>query len=126
MQFRLKKITSDASFREFYRLRKGKKTTIIVKAKKGLTVQSGEDIPETSEIPDRAFQPSLFEFMNGKEDFSAKPHSENDSTIIEDSGPKTYWDRVSSNDLIPSNYEIKFEKRKNQRSPPPPQMRPLF
>ena len=34
MQFRLKKITSDASFREFYRLRKGKKTTIIVKAKK--------------------------------------------------------------------------------------------
>ena len=99
---------------------------VIVKAKKGLTVQSGEDIPDTSEIPDRAFQPSLFEFMNGKEDFSAKPHSENDSTIIEDSGPKTYWDRVSNNDLMPSNYEIKFEKRKNQRSPPAPQMRPLF
>ena len=34
MQFRLKKITSDASFREFYRLRKGKKTKINVKAKK--------------------------------------------------------------------------------------------
>ena len=31
MQFRLKKITSDASFREFYRLRKGKK---VIKPKK--------------------------------------------------------------------------------------------
>ena len=34
MQFRLKKITSDASFREFYRLHKGEKTSIIVTAKK--------------------------------------------------------------------------------------------
>ncbi len=34
MQFRLKKIKSDASFREFFRLLKGKKTSIIVVAKK--------------------------------------------------------------------------------------------
>ena len=34
MQFKLKKIRSDASFREFYRLYKGKKTSIIVTAKK--------------------------------------------------------------------------------------------
>ena len=34
MQFKLKKIRSDASFREFYRLQKGKKTSIIVTAKK--------------------------------------------------------------------------------------------
>ena len=34
MQFRLKKIRSDASFREFFRLYKGKKTSIIVTAKK--------------------------------------------------------------------------------------------
>ena len=34
MEFRLKKIRSDASFREFFRLYKGKKTSIIVKAKK--------------------------------------------------------------------------------------------
>ena len=34
MQFKLKKITSDASFREFFRLYKGKKTSIIVTAKK--------------------------------------------------------------------------------------------
>ena len=34
MQFKLKKIRSDASFREFYRLYKGKKTSIIVMAKK--------------------------------------------------------------------------------------------
>ena len=34
MQFKLKKIKSDASFREFYRLYKGKKTSIIVTAKK--------------------------------------------------------------------------------------------
>jgi hypothetical protein len=34
MQFKLKKIRSDASFRKFYRLYKGKKTSIIVTAKK--------------------------------------------------------------------------------------------
>ncbi len=34
MKFKLKKIRNDASFREFFRLYKGKKTTIIVKAKK--------------------------------------------------------------------------------------------
>ena len=34
MKFKLKKIKSDASFREFYRLHKGKKTSIIVTAKK--------------------------------------------------------------------------------------------
>ena len=34
MQFRLKKIRSDASFREFFRLHKGKKTSIIVTTKK--------------------------------------------------------------------------------------------
>ena len=34
MQFKLKKIKSDASFRNFFRLYKGKKTTIIVRAKK--------------------------------------------------------------------------------------------
>ena len=34
MQFKLKKIRSDASFREFFRLKKGNKTSIIVTAKK--------------------------------------------------------------------------------------------
>ena len=34
MQFKLKKIRSDASFREFFRHHKGKKTSIIVTAKK--------------------------------------------------------------------------------------------
>ena len=34
MQLKLKKIKSDASFREFFRLYKGKKTSIIVTAKK--------------------------------------------------------------------------------------------
>ena len=34
MQFKLKKIRSDASFREFFRLQKGKKTSIVVIAKK--------------------------------------------------------------------------------------------
>ena len=34
MQFKLKKIRSDAAFREFFRLYKGKKTSIIVTAKK--------------------------------------------------------------------------------------------
>ena len=34
MQFKLKKIRSDASFREFFRLHKGNKTSIIVIAKK--------------------------------------------------------------------------------------------
>ena len=44
MQFKLKKISSDASFREFFRLYKGRKTSIIVRAKKerfkNLTVYS--------------------------------------------------------------------------------------
>ena len=34
MEFKLKKIRSDASFREFFRLYKGEKTSIIVTAKK--------------------------------------------------------------------------------------------
>ena len=34
MNYRLKKISGDASFREFYRLKKGNKTSIIVKAEK--------------------------------------------------------------------------------------------
>ena len=34
MNYKLKKISGDASFREFYRLKKGNKNTIIVKAKK--------------------------------------------------------------------------------------------
>ena len=34
MKYKLKKISGDASFREFYRLKKGNKTSIIVKAEK--------------------------------------------------------------------------------------------
>ncbi len=34
MNYKLKKISGDASFREFYRLRKGRNTTIVVQAKK--------------------------------------------------------------------------------------------
>ena len=34
MNYKLKKISGDASFREFYRLKKGNKTTIIVQANK--------------------------------------------------------------------------------------------
>ena len=34
MNYRLKKISGDASFREFYRLKKGNRTSIIVKADK--------------------------------------------------------------------------------------------
>ena len=34
MNYKLKKISGDASFREFYRLQKGKYTSIIIQAKK--------------------------------------------------------------------------------------------
>ena len=34
MQYKLKKIRSDASFREFFRLKKGNKTSIVVTARK--------------------------------------------------------------------------------------------
>ena len=34
MNYKLKKISGDASFREFYRLKKGSNTSIIVTAKK--------------------------------------------------------------------------------------------
>ena len=34
MNYKLKKISGDASFREFYRLKKGKKSSIIVKSEK--------------------------------------------------------------------------------------------
>ena len=34
MNFKLKKISGDASFREFYRLKKGKKSSVIVRSNK--------------------------------------------------------------------------------------------
>ena len=34
MNYKLKKISGDASFREFYRLQKGRNTSIIIQAKK--------------------------------------------------------------------------------------------
>ena len=34
MNFKLKKISGDASFREFFRLQKGKNTSIVIQAKK--------------------------------------------------------------------------------------------
>ena len=34
MNYKIKKISGDASFREFYRVKKGKKTSILVFAKK--------------------------------------------------------------------------------------------
>ena len=37
MFYKLKKISGDASSRKFYRIQKGKKTSIIVEAKKDIT-----------------------------------------------------------------------------------------
>ena len=39
MKYKLKKISGDASFREFYRLKKNNKTSIIVSAKKEKTIK---------------------------------------------------------------------------------------
>jgi len=51
MKYKLKKISGDASFREFYRLKKNNKTSIIVTAKKEKFKNLGKKISRNDPCP---------------------------------------------------------------------------
>ena len=105
-----------------FRLKEREDSPVIFKQKKKNTVETEKQISEN------CFQPSVFNFMH-KYEKNASTAIQNNITacdIIQDSGQNTYWNRLANNPLMLSNYEIKFEKKKNQRAPPQQQMRPLF
>ena len=72
MNYRLKKISGDASFREFYRLKKNNKTAIIVSAKKekykNLIVYSvvNNILNSNKDIDFKNFDKSLISFLQSK------------------------------------------------------------
>ncbi len=108
MKYELKKISGDASFREFYRLRKNNKTSIIVSAKKekfkNLIVYSVvNNILNNNKIN----APKLL-----------SNHYKNDMIEISDLGEKSFYDHVISKKNKFNSYEslikllIKIQKIK--------------
>ena len=86
MKYKLKKISGDASFREFYRLKKNNKTSIIVSAKKekfkNLAVYA---VINNVLINNRINAPKLL-----------SNHYKNDMIEISDLGELSFYDRVIS------------------------------
>ena len=86
MEYRLKKISGDASFREFYRLKKNNKTSIIVFAKKekfkNLAVYTAIN---NVLIKNKINAPKLL-----------SNHYKNDMIEISDLGEKSFFDHVIS------------------------------
>ncbi len=86
MKYKLKKISGDASFREFYRLKKNNKTSIIVSAKKekfkNLAVYT---VINNILLNNRINAPKLL-----------KNYYENDMIEISDLGKKSFFDHVIS------------------------------
>jgi len=86
MEYRLKKISGDASFREFYRLKKNNKTSIIVFAKKekfkNLAVYT---VINNVLIKNKINAPKLL-----------SNHYKNDMIEISDLGEKSFFDHVIS------------------------------
>ncbi len=85
MNYKLKKISGDASYRKFYRLKKGKKTTIIVHANKEkfknlITYAIINNILRDNNI----IAPKLI-----------SNHYQNNIIEISDLGEKTFYDIVS-------------------------------
>ncbi len=70
MNYKLKKISGDASFREFYRLQKGKNTSIIVQAKPKLIANHYEhNIIEITDLGQKSFYNSIIEKKNKFKDY---------------------------------------------------------
>ena len=96
MRYKLKKISGDASFREFYRLKKNNKTSIIVSAKKekfkNLAVYAV--INNVLKI-NRINAPKLI-----------SNHYENNMIEISDLGEKSFYDHVISKKNKLNSYKL--------------------
>ena len=84
MKYKLKKISGDASFREFYRLKKNNKTSIIVSAKKEKFKNLAVYVVINSILNhNRIIAPKLL-----------SNHYKNDMIEISDLGEKSFYDQV--------------------------------
>ena len=86
MKYKLKKISGDASFREFYRLKKNNKTSIIVSAKK-------------EKFKNLAVYVVINNILNHNRINAPKllsNHYKNDMIEISDLGEKSFYDHVVS------------------------------
>ena len=86
MKYKLKKISGDASFREFYRLKKNNKTSIIVSAKK-------------EKFKNLAVYMVINNILNQNRINAPKlisNHYKNDMIEISDLGEKSFYDHVIS------------------------------
>ena len=86
MKYKLKKISGDASFREFYRLKKNNKTSIIVSAKK-------------EKFKNLAVYAVINNILNHNRINAPKllsNHYKNDMIEISDLGEKSFYDHVIS------------------------------
>tara|TARA_Y100000816_G_scaffold242165_1_gene189240 strand:- start:1649 stop:2611 length:963 start_codon:yes stop_codon:yes gene_type:complete len=86
MKYKLKKISGDASFREFYRLKKNNKTSIIVSAKK-------------EKLKNLAVYAVINNLLNNNRVNAPKllsNHYKNDMIEISDLGEKSFYDHVIS------------------------------
>ena len=108
MKYKLKKISGDASFREFYRLKKNNKTSIIVSAKK-------------EKFKNLAVYVVINNILNHNRINAPKllsNHYKNDMIEISDLGEKSFYDHVISKKNKLSSYKslikllIKIQKIK--------------
>tara|TARA_B100001093_G_scaffold48175_1_gene40979 strand:- start:57 stop:1025 length:969 start_codon:yes stop_codon:yes gene_type:complete len=108
MRYELKKISGDASFREFYRLKKNNKTTIIVSAKK-------------EKFKNLAVYTVINNLLNNNRINAPKlvsNHYKNDMIEISDLGERSFYDHVISKKNKLGNYKslikllIKIQKIK--------------
>ena len=95
MNYKLKKISGDASFREFYRLQKGKKTSIIVQARK----EKFKNLITYSVVNDiltkhRIYAPKLIQ-----------NYYKDNIIEITDLGKKTFYDEVIKKKIKLNNYK---------------------
>ncbi len=96
MKYKLKKISGDASFREFYRLKKNNKTSIIVSAKK-------------EKFKNLAVYVVINNILNNNRINAPKllsNHYKNDMIEISDLGEKSFYDHVISKKNKLNSYKL--------------------
>ena len=84
MNYKLKKISGDASFREFYRLKKGKKSSIIVKSNK----------EKFKNLITYIVVNNILKKQNIKAPKLISNHYKNDIIEISDLGEKSFYDFI--------------------------------
>ena len=100
MKYNLKKISGDASFREFYRLKKNNKTSIIVSAKK-------------EKFKNLAVYAVINNVLNNNRINAPKllsNHYKNDMIEISDLGKESFYDHVISKKTIPQLEKLTNKK----------------